>query len=206
MKFSKSILIALAFFTFNVQAQSISMMGGAPEGVLFRGFENVVQIDDNLAESRIFKVEFVGGEMKTIQANDGSVNKGRYILYPSVSRTAELIVRDNEGNEMSRTSYSVSRLPDVEVCFATTDGKFDGKTTELKVHSPAFTFLEQLYEIHRWSIVVNGVYIAEGFGKQIKEENLQKLMALPAGTAFGIEVDLFSFDGITRKKSISAVR
>jgi hypothetical protein len=206
MKFSKSIIIALTFFTFNVQAQSVSMMGGAPEGILFRGFENVIQLDDNLAESRVFKVEFVGGELKTIQANDGSVNNGRYILYPGSNTTAELIVRDNEGNEMSRTSYTISRLPDVDVCFATTDGKFDGKTTQLKVHSPAFTFLENLYEIQSWSIVVNGVNIANGFGKQLDQESLQKLVAVPAGTAFGVIIDLMGFDGIIRKKSITAFR
>lgn len=190
---------------FSGQSQSISMMGDAPKGVLFRNYDNVVEVNDNLTQNRVFVVEFVGGELQVIQSNDGTVSTGRYLLTPTDSET-EFIVRDEEGNEMNRAAFKTNRVPETEVGFATSNGAFSADVNILVPVNKAFPYFEKMHEIYGWSLIIAGQAVAEGNGNRLDSFAMDKISQLPIGADFVLQVQLLDVNGVTRLKSVSFQR
>jgi len=162
--------LALVFISsFTTFAQTVSPFADAPKGILFRGFENIVQVKDDMNANRTFVLEMVGGEVVTLEVNDARTSTGRYILRPTGGREAELLIKDEKGVELNRVHFIVSRLPDTDVRFATKTGEYVNGTRELVVYNP-YAFFEKQFEISSWKIEVDGALVSEGSGSQLSDK------------------------------------
>ncbi len=191
-----------SFMGFGAFGQTASMPGGAPQDVVFRGFDNVIFVQDNEGLNRKFNVTVEGGELKVLQANDGTTSEGRYVLYPGKERTVVLIITDNEGNEMNRYDYEVSRVPDVGVQFATEDGTFSMEEPKLTLKNDVFPYFEKLSEITSWTVLKDGVTIGQGKGSEIDMLTMGQISLFPDGASFEVNVTMVDLNGITRIRSI----
>ncbi len=202
MKYILKSLAIVLLSSFTSFAQTVSPFGDAPKGILFRGFENIVQVKDDMNANRTFVLEMVGGEVVTLEANDARTSTGRYILRPTGGgREAELIIKDEKGAELNRVHFTVSRLPESDVRFATKNGEFDNISKQLVIYNP-FPFFEKQFEITAWKIELDGAVVSEGLGNQLTDEAMERLNNLPTGSVFLVEANVINIEGIIHLKRV----
>ena len=198
MKFSRLVLMASLILSHTAFSQTVAPMGGAPEGLLFRGMDNVIQITDNTGENRVFNIEFNGGIIETIEANNEKSSQGRYVLHATTANlNPELIVRDKDGAELNRTTFKVQRMPESDIKFATENGNYTKNVRQLVISNP-FPYFQRLQEIVSWKIRIDGIVVVEDKGSRLNEMAAHQLSKLATGSSFELEVFLLDQEGIGR--------
>lgn len=186
-------IFGIIFLGFNSIGQNTTANN---QKVLYRGFENQVNLDQIISRNQNFKVETINCDATSL---DQSKNEYMVRVHSNV-RTAQLNFTSN-GKVIDSMAFVVQNLPVPSLFWGDNDsGSYVSKSMELQMKYPVEVNFKATFTIISWECTMKDV-IYRANGSSLSQEVLTATESLNSGEEVQIVANVISSDGIVRKIS-----